>query len=392
MERMDFLKVEDITIPAPGNDKADNAKRINYAKYRQDFLIDWRDIVADVVDESVFERTRHLVRTFAPIGHLDDVYQTLIAAYTLVPSALSHVLPILHLWGHSGCGKSSTAKIMDVIHGGNNIINGGTITYASVRNLINHKRNLDAGGFERNCLIILDDIKAQKFVGDDALYSFLRSGYDRSTDKCTRAGEKAGEIMEFHTFSAKVLTSVEMFIDRADLSELKRRTLVIPYDRSVDEVLQDVSEFNWQDINILSVWEDEENILAFIKARKSIKASFAKDFSPQEKSIGVDIGATLITCAGYTPREVKAWWSDLLSKQRALMEVHKSPLSMLLPNYLDGMLALKVRQIPTKEIKQLLAENNITQSDELPVLMNSLGWQLKLGTRGKICWCYGEDK
>lgn len=59
-------------------------------------------------------------------------FYDIITAYFLLPSALCRTIPYLFLYGQSGSGKSTVAKVASYLHGCS--INSSSDTFAGIRN------------------------------------------------------------------------------------------------------------------------------------------------------------------------------------------------------------------------------------------------------------------
>lgn len=172
-----------------------------------------------------------------------------------VPSALSVSLPIGVLYGASGSGKSSAGTLVSYLHGLPTL--SGSSTFAAIRNFIDLYRYYDEEKrFERNFILVWDDINEQNFLFSENLFSLFKSGINRKTSKVMIAG-KEGKNITFDTFSPKIVSTVNPFWDNPKLVELKRRLLPFHF-KSID--------FKSLDVELLSVddilfEDDKENMI-----------------------------------------------------------------------------------------------------------------------------------
>ena len=261
----------------PQVEKEQNA--INYSRYLNDTQDSWTSClnIMDDDDNDLF-KLRDFAAQFCLAG-LTQFEQNIVITYGMIPSALSHQLPLLLLSGLPGCGKTQAAIFLDKLRGGNNILNGGNITYAGIRNLVQVKRFPSGNmGKERNCLVILDDLKTDKLLNDDSIYSFLRGSYSRETDLMTRAGVDAGTVMEFRSFCAKVLTSIDNLYNHPQLTELARRALPIRFKKAdVSEQLS-FDDYTWEGFNEIydNYWSNIDNVQSFVYHKKKLRTQLKK--------------------------------------------------------------------------------------------------------------------
>lgn len=146
----------------------------------------------------------------------------LLAAFTMINSRLSQVVPVLFIKGEPGSGKSDLLNtIGDVLGAG---CYGGNSTGASIKNLINAIRwsDPDTLTHERQCHLLIDNAEVDSFDPKFQLLGACLNGYKRKTDiQFISAGN--GKNIEFRTFSPKALTTVWDY----DSKELARRTLTV---------------------------------------------------------------------------------------------------------------------------------------------------------------------
>ena len=176
---------------------------------------------------------------------LEYDFYDIIAAYLILPSALSRMVPYLFLYGQSGSGKSNVSKLCMRVHGIETT--SPTATYAGLRNLIEKRRygyadvcHPDEPEYtwrklvEVNTHLIWEDIDANKFTQNMDLYSMFKIGFDRNTDKIVLSSKEVGENLEFRCFCPKTFSSISPLHLDDRFRELRRRLIVIPFKRVED--------------------------------------------------------------------------------------------------------------------------------------------------------------
>ena len=153
------------------------------------------------------------------------LFEPIAATYLMLPSALCDTLPYLACIGEAGSGKSTIGFIASGLWGTQPL--QGNSTFASLRNWVSKHSFYDHGNNQlANCMLVWDDITGY-FLKDIKMYSFLKSGYSLKSSICTIALEK-GEILQFHTFCPKVLSSIDKFYLRSEFTEITRRLIIVP--------------------------------------------------------------------------------------------------------------------------------------------------------------------
>lgn len=248
-----------------------------------------------------------------------DFYD-IVATYFLLPSALCSTVPYLFLYGQSGSGKSTVAKVASYLHGCT--INSSSDTFAGIRNDLDGRRKgwtevsyhdqdedrekVYHKSVERNVCMVWDDIDASVFVNSPDLYRLFKFGSNRSTDKITLSSKDIGQNLEFHCFSPKIFSSISPLHLDDRFRELRRRLIVIPCKR-VEELtderkaelniedgtwannLLDLDAWNWKGFDQLfkSYW-DIERAQKFVTIRRDLSQS-VKGLSSQQRAISLDL-------------------------------------------------------------------------------------------------------
>jgi hypothetical protein len=219
-----------------------------------------------------------------------QIYYPIITAYLLLPSALCSSFPYLLCYGKAGCGKSTIGYIAAGLYGVE-VLQGNT-TFAALRNTTNtrlfHDKEIKES--RRNACLIWDDIEP-RFLRDEKMYSFFKSGYKLKSDLCRLAGKEPGEVMEFHTFIPKIFSTIHNFFTRHEFSEIERRLIVIPhkrYSEFTEQELMDLDAYdsmaspdNLIDISLVNFeglhqayvrhWLQDDNIKSFVDTAASLK-------------------------------------------------------------------------------------------------------------------------
>ena len=269
-------------------------------------------------------------------------FYDIITAYFLLPSALCRTVPYLFLFGQSGSGKSTVAKVASYLHGSG--INSSSDTFAGIRNDLNARRkglvkvkdeNSYTGDYlketERNVCMVWDDVDASVFTNSPDIYRLFKFGSNKSTDKIILSSSEVGENLEFHCFCPKIFSSISPLHLDERFKELKRRLIVIPCKRVEDLTDERKAELNlvdgaWQDkildldtydwsgfeTNFRGEW-DLEQAGIFIKMRDLLGQS-VKGLTSQQRSMSLDLMATGITTNVWEDEiqaleRIKAYWA-----------------------------------------------------------------------------------
>lgn len=347
-----------------------------------------------------------------------DFYD-IVTAYLILPSALSRIVPYLFLYGQSGSGKTTVAKLACKIHGIKP--NSPTDTFAGMRNDIDMRRygNTDVvhpedekmtyrKQVEVNTHMVWEDIDPGKFAGNPDLYRLFKVGYDRSTDKITISSKEVGENLEFKCFCPKTFSSISPLHLDDRFRELKRRLIVIPFKR-VEELnderkgelgitnedyhqkLIDIDVYDWKEFDgVFKEFWDLSLASSFMKTRKALSKS-VKGLTSQQRAISLDLMATGISSGIWTDIEqaterMKLYWKWFKGETE-----ENAGLSQLLADYIkqearnaqtgNTNLAIPVSQLRTQldiwTHQGWLLERPRTSS--IKELMLDLGMRLRKG-------------
>lgn len=235
--------------------KEPDPDEFNFSQYLTDSGISWQNIYNDV------SLNRASIGAF--IGQLlsdmvmidaNDYRSILIASFTLTPSAIVSVTPILFTYGESGSGKSGIGHIVASFYG---VKVFGVLTYAGMRNLIHQK--FISGKREKNFCFVIDDIDA-RFLSDPNIFSMLKSGCYRQYERIAIAGKEPGEIIEFFCFCPKLFSSQFNLFNDERFVELNRRFVPIPTIKSSSIPKHELGAINFTGIDkqFLSIWHNKD--------------------------------------------------------------------------------------------------------------------------------------
>lgn len=317
----------------------------------------WRELYND--DLLLSQNLLNLLQKTVFLEH--DFYK-LIAAYYLLPSALSKLVPYLFFYGQSGSGKSTLAKLASYLHGVT--INSSGDTFAGIRNSLNDRRYGYAEApmsdedertwnkrVEVNTCMVWEDIDPNIFTQQPNIYRMFKFGYDRRTDKIILSSKEVGENLEFHCFCPKIFSSISPLHLDDRFRELKRRLVVIPCTR-VEELnesrrlelgiqgedwitrLVNVDDYDWTgfDKEFKSFW-DLNLAQSFIEVRRILSKS-VRGLNSQQRAISLDILASGIASCIWDNEEeavadIKRYWQWFKAETE-----QSSSLSQLLKDYL----------------------------------------------------------
>lgn len=275
----------------------------------------WKEVYNDDLPLSI-----NLLNILKQTVYLPYDFYDFIATYFLLPSALCSTIPYLFLYGQSGSGKSTVAKIASYLYDCS--INSSSDTFAGIRNDLNSRRQAwvqvsyfdqDEGrektytkSVDRNICMVWDDVDSSVFINSPDLYRLFKFGTNKSTDKIILSSKEIGENLEFHCFCPKIFSSISPLHLDDRFRELRRRLIVIPCKR-VEELsderklelnltsdnwqnnLLDLDSLNWSGFSqeLDNFW-DLDMASAFVTTRK-ILSKTAKGLSSQQRAISLDL-------------------------------------------------------------------------------------------------------
>lgn len=357
-----------------------------------------------------------------------DIQLPVLVAYTLIPSAIASIVPLLCLQGDKGSGKSTVGIIISGVH--NSPITSAATTFAALRNDFNRMRwhFPDVCEGEKNCCLIFDNVNKET-LANEQLYTMLLNGYNRKTDTIS-ISKGNGENMDFKVFGLKVMSSIHPFYTQSKFAELARRCLVIkckPFDKmtlaekeslGLDENYNIVEKLDVEnlDLSILrraftQFWEDTDNLLEYTTVKRKLTAR-KKSFRIPEVidgskwTISIDLITTGIVTEIWDsiPTAIDAmakyWEWYNLHVASAFGATHK-----VLKDFIEHETAIadKInaelkyeaapREINTEKLKKHISwASSQGMLDISPTpsviadVMADLGWRLDRGTHGQICW------
>lgn len=310
---------------ATSDDHDDNF--IDFGAEREENGIDYHTLIDH--DDSIPKQFESLLTQIILLPN-PDVQIPILVSYAFTPSAMSNNLPIGVCYGGSGSGKSETLKLIAALR--NSTLDTAASTFASIRNSIENSRWYDSDKtFEKNFLLIWDDINENVFLNDDKLFSLFKSGINRKAT--IKIADKMGINMEFKPFSPKMCSTVTPFWDHPKLVELKRRVLPFLFKQipanttiygsgengdyndenlSVEFDLLTVEEINFNGLNgdYESFWRVKENRTQFNK-NKQLLSKIKKHSIPLEiYRLNLDVMATTGLIYGLGSRETVTMWEN----------------------------------------------------------------------------------
>lgn len=255
---------------------------------------------------SLFCNTQNLVNKFVLLPD-KEIQSTMVAVYLWLNSRWIKECPLILCKGSPGSGKSILGTLAAKLH--QSPILPSTATFASLRNTIELIRfGEEKGEVElEGAFLVWDNVRASYFLGSGenaTKRDLLLNGYKKGTDVVPIAQPGNGQVINFHTFCPKVLTSIDALWQPNDLRELKRRLMpvfheVIPEDSDSAEGLLDIESVNFDKFYADLFWDTyaglmwQRNAATFLEFRKACKAKRRMaPFDENRKSLCLDFFAT----------------------------------------------------------------------------------------------------
>jgi energy-coupling factor transporter ATP-binding protein EcfA2 len=245
-----------------------------------------------------------------------------LASYSLIPSILCRILPIVQIIGQSGSGKSQLLLAISKISG--QMMISGQSTGASLKNHINKIRWSDSETKtrEKNCLLLIDNLTEDSFKKEEYLSCFL-NGYNRLTDR-TYISNGKGENIEFRTFCGKAYTTIW----ENKSTELRRRTVCIRTSKSADLAsILDIEDIKWSQVraNVNDFWHEEDNWLTYSENRITVTKYCKPGMSKEMWILLRDVLAVGITTGCWNSvdeciSDTFEWLSSALRVRSTLLE------------------------------------------------------------------------
>lgn len=302
---------------------ADNSDEfIDFSSEREESGIDYHTLInhSDSIPEQFEDLLKQIILLPNP-----DIQIPVLVSYAFTPSAMSNNLPIGVCYGSSGSGKSETLKLIAALR--NSAVNTAASTFASIRNSIENSRWYDSDKtFEKNFLLIWDDINENVFLSDDKLFSLFKSGINRKAT--ITIADKMGVNMEFKPFSPKLCSTVAPFWDNPKLVELKRRVLPflfkqIPvsigdsndteYDTEFNLLTVEEINFNGLNGDYEKFWRIKENRTQFNKAKGLLSKIKTHSIPLEVYRLNLDVMATTALIYNLNSRDTVTIWENYYS-------------------------------------------------------------------------------
>ena len=358
-------------------------KYFDFGELIEDTLLDWTSLVdwqgeVDVdIYRSMLDQSVHLP--------YPSVQKNILLAILLTPSAIATVVPILHLYGLPGCGKSTIGVLATKIWGGSPIQSNAT--FATLRRVIGGQASAQNGYrvVFRNNVFVWEDISPWHLAQPDR-GSFFKSGYDRRTSKYIMPKrETDDEVLEIETFGNRIISSIYPFFADANFTEMQRRMLVVQCEKSPIPVI-DLSAYRWDSLQKAThyYWEGEAgaNARRYMGIKRSVVAKLKKASLPTDRSmLCTDLLATGLTLGIWDDIETAiANLTEFYRLNDALRIVRESPLKSVLTVALAnkaGIPANTLKEIVKGAVTNGLIDRRI-QAGELTAEMRLLGWELNI--------------
>ena len=311
--------------PNPDSGNSDNYygdEFIDFSSEREESGIDYHTLInhSDSIPQQFEDLLKQIILLPNP-----DIQIPVLVSYAFTPSALTNNLPIGVCYGSSGSGKSETLKLIAALR--NSAINTAASTFASIRNSIENSRWYDSDKtFEKNFLLIWDDISESVFLSDDKLFSLFKSGINRKAT--ITIADKMGVNMEFQPFSPKLCSTVTPFWDNPKLVELKRRVLPFLFKQipvtigdnndpeyDTEFSLLTVEEINFNGLNgdYEKFWRIKENRTQFNKAKGLLSKIKTHSIPLEVYRLNLDVMATTALIYGLNSRDTVTVWEKYYS-------------------------------------------------------------------------------
>lgn len=398
---------------------------IDYEQFRSDGLEPLGSLWD--VSEPLSGRLMNLLNEAVILPH-KNIQLPIIVAYSLIPSALATIAPILFLQGAKGSGKSTVTILISELH--QSTVMSAATTFAGLRNYFNELRwddPTECDG-ERNTCLLFDNVNKET-LSNENLYTFLLNGYNRKTDSIS-ISKGNGENFNFKAFGLKVMSSIHPFYASAQFAELNRRCIVIkckpfeamqkkerdslglPEDFTINERL----ELEAYDLTPLHTafsefWSDSRNLGDYVILKRRLMTR-RKGFKIPETidgakwTISVDLLVTGIVTRVWDSIEEGlshlgqywGWYADHVASahgaiHRVLMDFIKEELKQTEQvNKALGYEAIPPELSPERVKKCLSQAAALGMLDVVPTpsvtasTMADIGWMLGKNTSEKMAW------
>lgn len=302
---------------------------IDYSQLDGDYLSSWETLYDR--DKLLSHNLLNLLKktVWLPSGNL--AYE-LITAYILLPSALARVCPILFLNGARGTGKSTIGFLASKLHGVH--VHTSADTFPAIRNDLEARKwivDLETRKvYERNAILIWDDIDEGVFATKPDIYRMLKFGYDKESDTISISTTKPGVNVQFRCFCPKIISSCSPLHVSSSTLELQRRMLLVKtkkieefseserqangiYGELLSPSRLDLAQYSWKGFEqeFINFW-NEDFARYYVAIRKEISQN-PPNLDSHAMPISIDLLASAVASGVWSDQKeaydkITAYW------------------------------------------------------------------------------------
>ncbi|NJN13115.1 MAG: hypothetical protein HC815_36420 [Richelia sp. RM1_1_1] len=346
----------------------------------------WRDYWNDEL--GLFENTHYLLENSIWLPN-KTILSTIAATYTLIPTKMSFVVPVLFCWGDKGSGKSTLSLLANSIRGFNQLFSPSD-TFASLRNALDGMRWIDSYSKEmekEGAILAWDNINEETLKREPKIYQLLLYGYNRRTDRVSIANND-GTNKEYNVFCPKIISSVEPLHLKHEFNELHRRLLIIPHkpfekfskqdliayqdlDINIDKL--DLDSISWDGVheNFYKFWNDLGNCTTYATWRNQLTKKTKKSFkipkviSSARWTICIDLICTGLTLGVWdTPQDAVNFIAEYWNYMDGYLETGSATQGHL-QDFIQDEVGFQLKQNEILENKGLEPIEIIVQASKL---------------------------
>lgn len=376
----------------------------DYSAIRQSAKVSWKEAIGwnGSVDVNLYSK---LLRMSVKLPH-QEIQENILLAGILTPMPLADMLPIIFCHGASGSGKSNIGKFAYTIYG-NRPVTGATTYSAIKRKIDGMSRAIDQGRtIDLPHALVWDDISLPVMKSSPAMYSVIKSGYDRETAVIEMADRDSDNgVVKFHCFGLRVFSSVYPYYADVDFCEMTRRMLVIETRKSPDaDDLISFPNTDWTGLKEVtnSLWENPQNHGKYFEYKRQVLA-YARNEKPlpaERSALCADLLTTGLTLGIWnTVNQAYEQLREFYASTDELARCKASIVARVIAKFIETQEKehkIKKRDykifIRPLEISDLIKQNQAQQVidrslryGELHGIMSDLGWELT-GTGSNAVW------